>query len=77
MTTMAVQNTNVFLSYNVAASSDLGGVIQLVTMFKPTFIFLQEVPLDSDSLVKVLGLHAYQGLAMLTNWGAPSQGLPP
>ena len=42
MTTMMdVANINMFLSYNVAASTDLGQVSQLVAMSRPTFIFLQ------------------------------------
>ena len=72
-TLMDVESTNVFLSYNVAASLDLGGVSQLVAMFKPTFIFLQEVTLDSDSLVMVPGLYGYRGVTSVS----PSQALPP
>ena len=53
---MDVPNENVFLSYNVAARSDLSGVAQLVAMLQPMFIFLQEVTLMSDNLVAVLGL---------------------
>ncbi len=62
MTTMDVSNENVFLSYNVAARSDLGGVAQLVAMVQHTFIFLQEVTLSSDNLVEVPGQEAYHGV---------------
>ena len=73
-TLMDVESTNVFLSYNVAASSDLGGVSQLVAMFKPTFIFLQEVTLDSDSLVKVPGLYGYRGVSNVDHLSVTKPG---
>ncbi len=59
---MDVPNETVFLFYNVAARSDLGGVAQLVAMLQPMFIFLQEVTLTSDNLVAVLGLETSQAL---------------
>ena len=74
MTTMDVEYNNVFLSYNVAASTDLGQVSQLVAMFKPTFIFLQEVTLDSDSLVAVPGLYGYRGVSNVDHLGATKPG---
>ena len=71
---MDVTSTNVFLFYNLAASLDLGGVSLLVIMFKPMFIFSQEVTLDSDSLVKVPGLHAYQGVSKVDQLGGTKPG---
>ena len=71
---MAVENANVFLSYNVGASSDLGGVSQLVSMYKPTFIFLQEVTLITDNLVAVPGLEAYQGVSNVDPLGGGKPG---
>ena len=63
MTTMDVSSNNVFLSYNVAAHSDLGGVSQLMAMLQPMFIFLKEVTLSSDNLVAMPWREAYQGVS--------------
>ena len=71
---MDVSNDNVFLSYNVAARSDLGGVSQLVAMLQPTFIFLQEVTLSSENLVAVPGLEAYQGVSNVDPLGGGKPG---
>ena len=68
-TIMDVASNNVFLSYNVTASSDLGKVSQLVAMYKPSFIFLQKVTLDSDSLVMVPGLHGCIGASNVDHLG--------
>ena len=64
-----------FFSYNVAASLDLVRVSQLVTLFKPTLIFLQKVTLDSDSLVKVPGLHTYQRVSNVDLLGGNKPGV--
>ena len=71
---MDVLNENLFLSYNVAARSDLGGVAQLVAIVQPTFIFLQEVTLSSDNLVTVPGLESYQGVSNVDPQGGNKPG---
>ncbi|MCP3678767.1 MAG: hypothetical protein GY782_00035, partial [Gammaproteobacteria bacterium] len=74
ITTMDVTNENLFLSYNVAARADLGGVAQLVAIVQPTFIFLQEVTLSSDILVTVPGLESYLGVSNVNPQGGNKPG---
>ena len=46
---------NTFLSYNVASSSCLAGLNQLIALLNPLFIFLQENILNSEQLVAQVG----------------------
>ena len=42
------------ISYNVASSSHLSGLNQLISIHQPIFAFLQEVTLDTNSLNSIL-----------------------
>ena len=42
---------NKFLSYNVGSNSSLAGVNQLISLFDPLFIFLQEVTISTEQLL--------------------------
>ena len=42
---------NIFISYNVGSNSSLAGLNQLVNLFDPIFIFLQEVNITNDQLL--------------------------
>ena len=53
---------HLYLSYNVANSSSLAGLNQLLTIFNPLIIFLQELTLTSEQLVTQVGGH-YDGLS--------------
>ena len=46
---------NQYLSYNVASSASLSGLNQLITLFNPIIIFLQEVTVDTDQLLAQVG----------------------
>ena len=48
-------DSNLFLSYNVASSSGLSGLNQLISLKDPLFIFLQENTLTSEQLVALVG----------------------
>ena len=52
------------LSYNVASSSNLAGLTQLLNIFKPKVVFLQEVCLDTQSLLSIIG-NVYTGQSNL------------
>ena len=39
-----------FISYNVASSSTLSGINQLLALFNPLMVFLQEVMVDTEQL---------------------------
>ena len=60
---MASHNTSVYISYNIGTSSNLAGLQQLVDMYKPKFVFLQECTLDSLTLQAVLKGGDYLGVS--------------
>ena len=43
--------TSTFLSYNIASSSSLSGISQLINTFEPLIIFLQEVTINTEQLL--------------------------
>ena len=48
------------LSYNVASSNDLAGLSQLLTIFEPHIVFIQEITLNSTQLLTISG-NSYTG----------------
>ena len=46
---------NIYLSYNVASSSGLAGLSQLIALFHPVLIFLQEVTVTTEQLLAQVG----------------------
>ena len=57
---------DLYLSYNIAGSSNLAGLRQLILMFKPIIIFLQEVTLTSEQLIAVVG-NDYSAISNIDN----------
>ena len=55
-------NKLIFLSYNVGCSKSLAGLNQLLDMYKPSFVFLQEILMNSANLTSLLG-HSYKGIS--------------
>ena len=53
--------SNNFLSYNVASSTSLSGVSQLIDQLNPIFVFLQEVTISTEQLSTQFG-NNYSGI---------------
>ena len=64
----------IILSYNVAGGSNLSGLNQLLTMFKPKLVFLQEVTLTSGQLKAVLG-GQYDGVCNIDSENSKKPGV--
>ena len=43
--------SNLFLSYNVGSSSNLAGLNQLITLYDPLIVFIQEVTITTEQLL--------------------------
>ena len=47
--------SNLIISFNVGSSSSLAGLYQLIRLFDPLFVFLQEVTITSEQLIAQVG----------------------
>ena len=65
-----------FISYNVAGSSSLSGLNQLLHIYKPLVIFLQEVYLSTEQTLAVVG-RGYSGSSNLdvTDFNKPGNAV--
>ena len=52
---MANNNKIKIISYNVASGNHLAGLSQLISIYDPTFIFLQEVTVNTAQLRTLIG----------------------
>ena len=64
---------HIYISYNVAGSSSLSGVSQLIKSFDPLFIFLQEIYLSTEQLHTHVGDN-YLGVSNIENNGIRKPG---
>ena len=63
------------LSYNVGSNSHLSGLTQLLDIYSPNFVFLQEISICNDQLNGYLG-YKYEGICNRNPDSPGNQELP-